>query len=76
MARRADLGFRRVKGEGMECMGIWGVFWMQTVTFGIDVQWDPTVQHREMCVIESLCCTTEPDKTLKIDYNNNEKNLN
>ena len=24
----------------------------------------PTVQHREMCVIGSLCCTTELDETL------------
>ena len=41
----------------------WG-FWMQTVLFGMDGQWDPTVQHREMCVIGSLCCTTELDETL------------
>ena len=37
---------------------------MQTVTFGMDGQWDPTEQHREMCVIRSLCCTTKLDKTL------------
>ena len=38
--------------------------WMQTVIFGMDGQWDTTVQHREMCVIGSLCCTTEIDETL------------
>ena len=38
--------------------------WMQTVVFGMDGQWDPTIQHREMCVTESLCCTTESDETL------------
>ena len=41
-----------------------GGFWMQTVIFGMDGQWDPTVQHREMCVTGSLCCTTELDETL------------
>lgn len=25
----------------------------------MDGQWDPNVQHREMCVIGSICCTTE-----------------
>ena len=24
-------------------LGIWGVFWMQTVIFGMDEQWDLTV---------------------------------
>ena len=41
-----------------------GVFWMQTVIFGMDGQWDLTVQHREMYVIGSLCCTTELVETL------------
>ena len=45
-------------------MGILGVFEMQTVIFGMDGQWDPTVQHREMCVIGSLSGTTELDETL------------
>ena len=63
-SRRADLGFPRGKGEGVGWMGILGVFRMQTVIFGKDGQWDPTAQHREMCVTGSLCCTTEPDETL------------
>ena len=54
-----DLGFQRGKGEGVGWMGIWGVFWMQTLIFGMDGEWDPTVQHSEKCVIGSLCCTTE-----------------
>ena len=45
-------------------MGILRVFWVQTVIFGMDGQWDPTVQHREMCVVGSLCGTIEFDETL------------
>ena len=37
--------------------GTW--YWRQTVTLGMDGQWTPTVQHRALCVIGSLCCTTE-----------------
>ena len=44
--------------------GHFGVLGMQTFIFGIDGQWDPTVQHREMYVIGSLCGTTELDETL------------
>ena len=36
----------------------------QTATFGMDGQWGPTVQHRELCVIGPLCCTTELEETL------------
>ena len=50
-------------------MDIWGVLGMQTVIFGMDGQWDPTVQHRKLCVIGSLCGMTEFDKTLYINYN-------
>ena len=32
--------------------------------FGMDGQWGPTVQHREQCVIWSLCCTIEIEETL------------
>ena len=45
-------------------MGIWGVWGMQTVIFGMNGQWDPTLQHRVMCVIGSPYCTTELDETL------------
>ena len=47
--------------------GGWGRVWdgwavsafgMQTLIFGMDGQWDPMVQHREICVIGSLFCTT------------------
>ena len=62
--RRADLGFLGGKGEGVGGMDILGVLGMQTVISGMDGQWDPTVQHKEVCVIGSLCCTTELDKTL------------
>ena len=48
--------------EAVSLLG--GFFWMQTVMFGMDGQWGPTVQHREMRVIGSLCCATELEKTL------------
>ena len=41
-----------------------GILGMQTVISGTDEQWDPTVQHREMCEIVSPCCTVGLDKTL------------
>ena len=63
--RRADLGFLgRGKGEVVGEMGILGFWGMPTLISGMERQWDPTVQHREMCVIGSLCCTTELDETL------------
>ena len=34
------------------------------VTFGTRGQWGPTVQHEELYVIGSLCCTTEIEETL------------
>ena len=45
-------------------MDICGVWEMHTIMLIMDGQWDPTVQHREICVIRSLCCTTELDETL------------
>ena len=37
---------------------------METVTYGMDGQGGPTIQHRELGVIGSLCCTTEIEATL------------
>ena len=34
--------------------GVWG-WWMQIIIFGMDGQWCPTVQHRELCMTGSLC---------------------
>ena len=45
-------------------MGIWGEGFGYKLIFGMDGQWDPTVQHRELCVSESLCCTTELEEAL------------
>ena len=66
----------RVPRGERKCDGwaFWGVFLMQTVKFGMDGQWDHTVQHIEMCVIGSLCCTTELDETLSINYTSIIKN--
>ena len=55
---------RQEEGERGGWMGILGAWGMQTVILGMDGQWDPTAQHREMCVIGQLCCTTELDETL------------
>ena len=38
--------------------------WMQTVIFGMDEKWGPTVQYMELCVTGSLSCTTEIEETL------------
>ena len=56
-------GSRGRKGREWDEWAFWGFIWMQTVIFGMDGQWD-AVQHREMCVTRSLCCTTELDETL------------
>ena len=53
MAKKSRLGVplgRR--GSGRD--GHLGDFEFQTVIFGIDGQWDPTVQYRGMCVIALL----------------------
>ena len=49
-------------GEGeWDQRGAWG--WrMPTVTLGMDGQW-ASIQHRELGVIGSLCCTTEIKET-------------
>ena len=36
-----------------------GGFWMQNVIFGMHGKYSPSIQHRELCEIRSLCCTTE-----------------
>ena len=55
--------FMVVRGREWDGWRVWG--WrMQPATFGMDEQWGPTVQHREMCVIGSLCCTMEIAETL------------
>ena len=47
-------------GQGEKTWGSWGegggsgMVWIQTI-FGMDGQWDLTVQPREICVIGSLC---------------------
>ena len=65
MAEKSRLGAPGGKGEGGGGMGIWGgILGMQTVISGMDGQWDPTLQHREMCETGSPCCTAGLDKTL------------
>ena len=54
---------RQGGGRERDGRGVWGLG-MQTVTFGMDGQWGPAVQHRELCVIGSICCTTEIEETL------------
>ena len=50
-------------GMEWEGQGVWAL-WIQTLTFGMDGQWAPTVQHWKLYMIGSLCCTTEIDETL------------
>ena len=61
-SQRADLWLPGGWGE-WDGQGDWG-WWMRTVIFAMDGQWGPTVQHRELCVIRSFCCTTEIEDTL------------
>ena len=48
--------------EGNE-QAVWG-FWKQTVIFGMDGQWGPTVQSRKLCVIGAHCYVMEIEETL------------
>ena len=64
MAKENRLRVLKGEGGGSGIDGHLGVFWMQIVIFGMDGQWDPTVQHRELCVIRSLCRTAEIEETL------------
>ena len=62
MAKESRLGVREW-GEG-EAVGGMGILGMQPIISGVDRQWDPAVQHREMCLTGSLGCTTELDERL------------
>ena len=64
MAKKSILGVPRWGMGRSGRDGNFGCLGMQTVIFVMDGQWDPTVQHREMCVTGSLCCTTELDETV------------
>ena len=59
LAKESRLGAPR--GE-RGWVGIWWGFGI--IAFGMDGQWGPTIQHRELCVTGSLCCTTELEETL------------
>ena len=54
----------RGKLRGSKMDGQFGGFWMQTFICRVDGQWGPTVQHRELCMIGSLCYITEIEETL------------
>ena len=45
MAKKSRLGIPQGKSEGVGWMGTVGVWKMQTVIFGMDRKWDPTVQQ-------------------------------
>lgn len=49
--------FKKVsQGEGSDGLGVWG--WsMKTVEFGVEGQWDPAVQHRELCIYSLMRIT-------------------
>ena len=48
------------RGRGRKWDG-WGVC---SFISGMDGWWGPTIQHRELCVIGLLCCTTEIEEIL------------
>ena len=63
---KQTFGSNRGRGRGgkvWDSLAFWG-FVMQTVIFGMDGQWGPSVLHRELCVIGSLCCAIEIEETL------------
>ena len=41
------------EGRERDGWGVWG-WWMQIVTFRMDGQWGPTIQHRKLCMPGSL----------------------
>ena len=70
MVMERRLVVARGEGGGRREWDEWGVWnwWIQTVIFGMDGQWSPTIQYGELCVIGSLCCTIEVEETLQINY--------
>ena len=47
---RIDLWLPREKGRDCKRLGAWGIQ-MQNVAFGMDQEWDPAVQHWELCPV-------------------------
>ena len=58
---------RGKKGREWDGRGVWDLL-LQTIAFGMDRQWAPTVQPRELCMAGSLCYTTEIEEILYINY--------
>ena len=56
----------------------WGIggWWMKIVILEIIAKLGPTVQHRELCITESNCYTTDIEEILKINYILMKKRLN
>ena len=48
--REQTCGCQVGRGREWDGPGVWGQQ-VQTITFGMDKQWDPIVQHRELCPI-------------------------
>ena len=55
-------GSQGIRGREWDEWSVQG-FWIQTVILGMNGQWGPTIHHRELCVIGSLCCATEIEET-------------
>ena len=55
------------KGEGGKKWDGWEVWfcWCKLLYLEMDGQWGPNVYHRELCVIGSLCSTTEIEEICK-----------
>ena len=50
---------------GIGMVGEFRVGTCKLLHLGMDGQWSHSAQCRELCVIRSLCCTTETEETLK-----------
>lgn len=53
-------------GRDWDGWRVWG-WWMKRVTFGMDGRGGPTVQHRELAMTGSICCTTEIEENVQIN---------
>ena len=59
-----DQGKQSCGSQGWDGHGVWGLG-MQTVTFGMDRQWCPTIQQRELCVIGHFAVQQKLNKHYK-----------
>ena len=64
MAKESRLVVLRGEGGGSGTDQEFAVWGYKLFIYGMDGQWGPTEQHREPCMIRSLCCMTQTEDTL------------